>query len=128
MKLGYVIIYVPDVPEALGFYERAFGLKTRFLHESHQYGELETGACALAFVDENFVTEMVGPTHRNRADLVPAGAEIGLVSEDVPSAYSRALAAGAVAVKAPVTKPWGQVVSYVRDSNGFLVEICSAVG
>jgi lactoylglutathione lyase len=35
------------------------------------------------------------------------------------------LAAGASAVKSPETKPWGQIVGYVRDPNGFLVEICS---
>jgi len=31
-------------------------------------------------------------------------------------------------VQPPVAKPWGQVVSYVRDVNGFLVELCTAVG
>ena len=43
MKFGYTIVYVNSVPEVLSFYERAFGLKTRFLHDSKQYGELETG-------------------------------------------------------------------------------------
>jgi lactoylglutathione lyase len=27
-----------------------------------------------------------------------------------------------------VTKPWGQVVTYVRDGDGVLVELCSAMG
>lgn len=27
----------------------------------------------------------------------------------------------------PTKKPWGQVVSYVRDCNGLLVEICSSM-
>lgn len=34
MQLGYTILYVPDVPATLQFYEAAFGLATRFLHES----------------------------------------------------------------------------------------------
>ena len=34
-------------------------------------------------------------------------------------------AAGAVVVKEPQKKPWGQLVGYVRDNNGFLVEICA---
>ncbi len=25
----------------------------------------------------------------------------------------------------PNTKPWGQVVAYVRDLDGFLIEICT---
>jgi catechol 2,3-dioxygenase-like lactoylglutathione lyase family enzyme len=49
MRYGYTIIYVPDVAAALAFYEQAFGLVRRFLHESGQYGELETGATVLAF-------------------------------------------------------------------------------
>jgi len=49
MKLGYTILYVPDVAASLAFFERAFGLKRRFLHETGTYGELDTGATTLAF-------------------------------------------------------------------------------
>ena len=52
MKLGYVIVYTPNVPAALSFYERAFGLTRRFLHESNDYGELDTGATVLGFADD----------------------------------------------------------------------------
>jgi lactoylglutathione lyase len=41
--------------------------------------------------------------------------------------FARAPAAGAISYVGPTTKPWGQVVSYVRDLNGCLVEICSEV-
>ena len=37
----------------------------------------------------------------------------------------RALKAGAASVTPPETKPWGQTVAYVRDNNGFLVELCT---
>ena len=49
MKLGYTIVYVPHVAESLAFFESAFGLSRRFLHESGDYGELETGETTLAF-------------------------------------------------------------------------------
>ena len=39
----------PDVAQAVAFYERAFGLTRRFVHESGTYAEMETGATALAF-------------------------------------------------------------------------------
>ena len=34
MKLGYTLIYVDDVVATMKFYEKAFGLKRGFLHES----------------------------------------------------------------------------------------------
>lgn len=128
MKLGYVILYVPDVEAALAFYERAFGLSRRFLHESGQYGELDTGGTALAFAAEELVSATCHAFRRNRPGDTPPGAEVGLVAADVPAAYAAALAAGATPYVEPMTKPWGQVVSYVRDLNGFLVEICSEMG
>ncbi|NDB99734.1 MAG: VOC family protein, partial [Betaproteobacteria bacterium] len=42
-------------------------------------------------------------------------------------AYARAIAAGAVSIKGPVEKPWGQTVAYVRCPDGTLVEICSPI-
>ena len=128
MKLGYTIIYVSNVAASVLFYERAFGLTPRFVHESGQYAEMETGATALAFVDDRLVGESVSDYAPNRLEGRAAGCEIGLVSDDVPAAFRRALAAGATAVMEPKEKPWGQIVSYVRDNNGFLVEICSQVG
>jgi lactoylglutathione lyase len=128
MKLGYVILYVPDVPAAVAFYEAAFGLKRRFVHEAKQYAEMETGATSLAFVDETFVATFLPGFARNRPDAVPAGVEVALVSDNVGAAYTAALVAGAISQLAPVQKPWGQTVAYVRDLNGCLVELCSPMG
>lgn len=125
-KLGYVIVYVPDVEATLAFYERAFGVERRFLHESGQYGELATGSTALAFAEENLTT--TGHVfERNRPAGKAAGAEVAFVVDDVGAAFARALAAGASAVAEPAEKPWGQTLAYVRDLNGFLVELCTEV-
>ena len=53
MKLGYTIIYVPNVTQTLEFFEKAFGLKKKFLHDSGDYGELDTGETALAFASHD---------------------------------------------------------------------------
>ena len=58
MQLGYTILYVPDVPATLKFYEAAFGLTTRFLHEGGDYGELETGSTALAFSAHSLMQQL----------------------------------------------------------------------
>jgi len=128
MKLGYVIVYTQDVAAALSFYELAFGLKRRFLHESNQYGELDTGATVLAFAHDEMAA-LNGLTVRpNRASEPAAGVELALVTSDVAAAYAVAVAAGAVSVSAPEEKPWGQTVAYVRDRDGVLVELCSPMG
>ncbi len=128
MKLGYVIVYVADVPATLAFYESCFGLARRYLHDSKMYGELETGGTALAFAAESLIELNGLSARKNRSGDEPAGAEIGLVTSDVGAAYDRAVSAGAEACKEPASKPWGQTVAYVRDLNGFLVEICSPMG
>lgn len=127
MKLGYVIIYVPDVIKAVEFYEKAFGLTRKFVHESG-YAELLTGETALAFASEALRASNGVETLDNRTSATPAGVEIALVTNDVKAAYDQAVSAGASPYKKPEQKPWGQIVGYVRDLNGFLVEICSPVG
>lgn len=127
MKLGYTIIYVKNVLETINFYQDAFSLKLKFVHESNEYAELETGNTVLAFVSET-----LGNTHGfafkpNRPDETPAGFEIAFVTEDVQKSFQTALAAGAKELAAPQKKPWGQTVAYVSDLNGVLVEICSPV-
>ncbi len=125
MRLGYVIHYVPDVAATVAFHEAAFGLGRRFLHESGTYAEMETGATALAFASEVLPEDGGVAFRRTRPDAEPPGVEIGLVTPGVEAAYERALGAGAAAVAPPKAKPWGQVVAYVRDVNGALVELCT---
>ena len=123
MRFGYTILYVGDVAASVDFYERAFGLERRLVHDSGEYAELETGATALAFASRELAAQNVpglsaGPEGG-------AGFEVCLVTEDVPGGYARAVEAGAAPVSEPATKPWGQDVAYVRDPDGVLIEIAS---
>ena len=128
VKLGYTILYVADVAASLRFYEAAFGLSRRFLHEGGDYGELDTGATTLAFAshalaDANFSSGVV------RADesKQPLGMEIAFVTSDVTAAHAKAIAAGAHELSAPKHKPWGQTVSYLRAPDGCLLELCTPI-
>jgi uncharacterized glyoxalase superfamily protein PhnB len=58
----------------------------------------------------------------------PFGIEIGFTTENVAATVLQAVNAGATIVENPKTKPWGQVVAYVRDIDGFLIEICTPMG
>ncbi len=127
MQFGYTIIYVDDVRATLGFYNRAFGLATRFVTDDAQYGELETGATALAFVCHAVAQSGLPAGYRPLAqDAQPAGIEVGFVCDDVDIAFERAVGSGASVIAKPVHKPWGQVVAYVRAPEGTLVELCTA--
>ena len=125
MQFGYTILYVEDVPATLAFYGRAFGLATRYTHESGSYGELETGATALAFVSHALLTQ-IGKTPQS-PQLDKPTSEIALVTDDVAAAVRRAVDAGARPVQEPTAMPWGQTIAYVGDCNGFLVELCTPI-
>jgi lactoylglutathione lyase len=129
MNFGYAIVYVDSVADTLKFYQEAFGFETRFLHESGQYGELETGNTALAFAS-HVLGEMNLGGHYQKSNLstAPLGIELAFVSEDVPKAYAKAVSAGAISINPPSKKPWGQEVAYVRAKEGSLIEICSPIG
>jgi lactoylglutathione lyase len=127
MKFGYTIIYVTDVPSSLAFFEKAFGLKTRFVHESG-YGELETGETTLAFASHQLGQNNLPDGYVATDDSAkPLGIEIALVTDSVPDAHKRAVQSGAASIKEPIVKPWGQTVSYVRCPDGTLVELCSPI-
>ena len=126
MKLGYTIIYVPDVSASLEFFNRAFGIEQRFLHESGTYGELETGQTTLAFAAHELgALNFPGGHVEAHSSARPLGFEIALVTEDVEQAHRSALSAGAIEMAAPTAKPWGQMVSYLRCPDGTVVELCT---
>jgi lactoylglutathione lyase len=129
LKFGYTIIYVPDVVASLSFFERAFGIPRRFLHESGTYGECETGETALAFAyDDPNDGYFVGGHIAAHAATKPLGIAISLVTPDVAQAHQRALYEGAKELSAPALQPWGQTVSYVHCPDGTLVELCTPMG
>ena len=127
VTLGYVILYVPDVEETLSFYEAAFGLARRFVHDSGAYAELETGATVLAFVSEALADSHGFAYRRQRPEAEPGAFEVVLVTDDVAAQVDRAAAAGAKVLVAPKQTPWGQTIAYVSDPVGHTIEICTPV-
>lgn len=127
MKLGWVIYYVPDVEATLAFYEAAFDCRRGMVTPGGEFGTLVTGETTLAFCAEHFLADDGFAFEKMRPARTPQAFEIAFMSEDVAAAYDRAVKAGAVPLVPPQAKPWGQIVSYVRDLNGFQVEICSPV-
>ena len=129
MRFGFTILYVADVAASLDFYERALGQRRRFVHESGQYAELDTGETVLALAAHELAAANLPGVYRPEP---PPGArpafEVCFVTDDVQGAFDRAITEGAEAVTAPLTKPWGQDVAYVRDPDGNLIELASPAG
>src|ERR687894_3253360 len=112
MRFGYTILYVSDVAASLEFYERALGQRRRFLHESGDYAELDTGETALALAAHRLAAAnlpgLFGPAEAR--DARPAF-EVCFVTTDVQGALDRAVQEGGEPVTPPQTKPWGQDVA-----------------
>jgi lactoylglutathione lyase len=128
MKFGYTILYVPSVSASLLFFESAFGFSRRFLHDSGDYGELNTGETTLAFASHELGNLNFPSGHVKASDSsLPLGTEIALVTRDVTQAHTNALRAGASELSAPQTRPWGQTVSYIRCPAGTVIELCTPI-
>ena len=121
MKFGYTVIYVDDVTATIAFYEQAFGQKPNMVVEG-EFGELATGETKLSFAAKKMLH---GPGQFASPEGKVLGVEVAFTTGDVQKAYDTAVAAGAKSVSKPEQKPWGQTVAYVRDNNGFLVELCT---
>lgn len=124
---GYTILYVENVEATLAFYVKAFGFTQKFITPEKDYGELETGGTTLAFASYA-VAEYNGiALEKRKLEALPSPFEITFVADDIESAWKQAVEAGAEIVKEPAQKPWGQTVGYLRDINGFLVEVCTKI-
>jgi lactoylglutathione lyase len=113
MKFGYTIIYTDDIEKSIEFFEKAFGFKRRFIHESG-YGELETGGTALAFANHKLGESNLPNGYIKINETKPLGIEIALISENVDIAYKKAIDCGATSLQKPTQKPWGQLVAYIH--------------
>lgn len=119
---------MPDVEAAVAFYEKAFGLSRNFVAEDASFGELNTGETKLAFASEQMGDSHYDGGFQRPSAERPFNIEIALVFDDVGEAFARALENGASPLSEPVEKPWGQVVAYVRDPFGTLVELATPTG
>jgi lactoylglutathione lyase len=128
LKFAYTIFYVQDVIKTLEFYETAFGFKRTFVADTAEFGQLDTGGTLLSFATIELIAgEIPGGFLASDIKKQPLGVEVAFATEHVEQAYLKAVDAGALEVSRPAVKPWGQTVGYVRDINGFLIEICTPI-
>lgn len=128
MKYAYTILYVEDVTATIKFYEKAFGFSKKFITPESDYGELISGETTIAFASielgkSNF-EKGFEPIKRSKK---PFGVELAFTTENIEEDFEKAIHAGATEFEPLSEKPWGQKVGYLRDNNGFLIEICTPI-
>jgi lactoylglutathione lyase len=126
IKFAYTILYVTDVSKSITFYEKAFGFKRKFIAPGNEYGELSTGATTLSFASLELAKKNLKDGFiKSSATAKPFAIEVAFATDDVEGVYKNAVKHGAIPEAEAETKPHGQTVAYVRDPDGFLIEICT---
>jgi len=128
VKFGYTVLYVEDVAKSIAFYENVFGFERKFVTPENDYGELNTGETTISFASKNLgIQNLENGFIESTLEDKPFAIELAFITDDVGELVQKATSLGAILVAEPKKKPWGQVVSYVRDLDGFLLEICTPV-
>ena len=128
IKFAYTILYVEDVIKTINFYELAFGFTKKFITPDNSYGEVISGETTLSFASKTLALSNLKDGFReSNLNEKPFGLEIGFTTDDVQNTIKQAIGTGAKLYAEPKQKPWGQIVGYVRDLDGFLIEICTPV-
>lgn len=129
IRFAYTILYVRNVTASIEFYEKAFGFSRKFITPENDYGELQTGETTLSFANielarTNLKKEFIESSNASK----PFAQEIAFATENVEEVYENAIKTGAIPVAPASFQPQGQTVAYVRDPDGFLIEICTPIG
>jgi len=128
MKYAYTILYVEDVEKTISFYESAFGFQKKFITPEGDYGELISGETTIAFASNSLGNSNFKKGFRKLSlKDMPNGVEMAFTTENIEADFDKALKVGAVEYEKIKAKPWGQKVGYLRDLNGFLIEVCTPV-
>lgn len=126
IKFAYTILYVKDVKKSLNFYSRAFGFKIKLIAPGAEYGELVSGETTLSFASVKLgKSNLSKGFQQSGATRKPFGIEIAFSTTDVYALMKKAVKLGAKTYEKPRQKPWGQTVGYLKDPDGFLIELCT---
>ena len=128
IQYAYTILYVKDVSTTLEFYKNAFGFEQKFITPENDYGELISGNTTIAFANLELAnSNLKNGFIESKLSEKPFGIELAFTTPEVEKVMENAIKNGAELLEDEVTKPWGQQVGYLRDLNGFIIEICTPI-
>ncbi|MEH6892593.1 VOC family protein [Bacillus sp. JJ864] len=124
LQMKYIILYAKQYEECIRFYRDILQLPIKGEHVT--YVEFDTGSTILAINSRDDVRELTGlpiPKTLSQSSTFEIGFVVGGVDETIHMLKKH----GVTVLVEPVTKPWGQTVSYVSDPDGNYIEICSSL-
>ncbi len=127
MKLAipdYVIVIVEDMDRALRFYTEVLQIKLG--HRSGDYAQFDTGVTRLGLYTRGAMERTLGYALEKPSANAP-GFEIGFKVADVDATYNELVGRGAVPVAPPTDRFWGQRTAYIRDPDGYLIELAQGL-
>jgi lactoylglutathione lyase len=129
VKFAYTILYVSDVTKSVEFYEESFGFQRKFITPENDYAEILTGETTISFASKILAnSNLKNGFLESDLSKKPFGIELGFTTENVEEILEKSISAGATLLEKPKQKPWGQTVAYIRDIDGFLIEVCTPMG
>ena len=128
IQYAYTILYVKDVPKSIEFYKNALGFEQKMLTPENDYGEIMSGTTTIAFANFELGRSNIKKGFiESDISKKPFGLELAFTTNNVEETMKKAIANGATLLESAVTKPWGQEVGYLKDLNGFILEICTPI-
>jgi catechol 2,3-dioxygenase-like lactoylglutathione lyase family enzyme len=118
------ILAVADVGRSAAFYRDVLGFEVEAEYDDPSYATLSRAGTRLSLAEQGHPAEdrpgvaMVAPEDRARAAVV-----LVLEVADALAVHDGLAAAGADLLAPPYSPPWGGHRFFVRDPDGFLVEV-----
>ncbi len=123
--LDYTVVIVEDLDQSVEFYTGMLGLE--LAHRSGPFAQMQTGNTRLAFYTREAMAQTLDFRILPPANSAPAF-ELGFKVDDVDAAYRELTERGVPSAAAPADRPWGQRTAYVRDPDGYLIELVQDLG
>jgi catechol 2,3-dioxygenase-like lactoylglutathione lyase family enzyme len=131
VKITHVRTLVSDFPGCFHFYRDIMGFKVHWGTKEGGYASflVGQGECfMLAIFDRGAMAEVVGATHLPPDAKCQDHSMLIVQSEDVDAAVLELRARGTMDIIEPQDHPeWGIRSAYLRDPDGFLIELYTEV-
>ncbi len=119
--LGYVILYVSDLEQAVAWYRDVIGIPLKFV--DNDYAEFATSPTKFALYARERLPQLIG---RGAEPGDPAG-EICLIVDDVDAEADRLARLGASILSGPTDRAWGHRTLHVEGPDRHIVELAQEI-